>query len=172
MTPLARSANAGVAAALAYLAEQELDRRLLNPRSDDLLLLGGLVTSNAPIRRPLGLAMHLVAGALFGVAFTRVAAPRLPGPEWLRGVMAAQLENAALWPIVMLLDRVHPAVRRGDLARLNRPSYFFQQVLRHLALGATVGLLAGGGPRPGRAGPADADSAGRSERRRLAAVPS
>ena len=171
MRPLVRSASAGVAAALAYLAEQELDRRLLNPRSDDLLL-GGLVTSNTRIRRPLGLAMHLIAGALFGVTFTRVAAPRLRGPDWLRGVVAAQLENAALWPIVVLLDRVHPAVRRGDLARLNRPPYVLQQVLRHVALGATVGLLARGDPRPSRAGPADAHSAGHSERRRLAAVPS
>ena len=150
MIRLARSAAAGAAAALAYLAEQEIDRRLLNPRSDDLLLLGGLVTRDARIWRPLGLAMHLTAGAVFGVAFDRVAARLVPGPGWLRGVVVAQVENAALWPLVALLEPVHPAVRRGMLAPLNRPPYFFQQVLRHLALGATVGLLA---PRPGPAAP-------------------
>ena len=150
MTALARPAAAGVAAALAYLAEQELDRCLMNPRSDDLLLLGGLVTTNRRVWRRLGLAMHLTAGALFGIAYERIAAPVLPGPGWLRGVVTAQVENAVLWPLIVVLDRVHPAVRRGCLAPLNRPVYFLQEVLRHLALGVTVGLLARRAPRTGR----------------------
>lgn len=143
MSNLTPSALAGVAGAFAYLAEQELDRRWLNSRSDDLILLGGMLVSDDRYARLLGLAMHLTAGGLFGVAFGRAMAPRLVGPYWLRGVVAAQIENAALWPLVIFLDRVHPAVRRGSLAPLSRPVYFGQAVLRHLALGATVGLLEG-----------------------------
>ena len=136
-------ATAGVAGALAYLLAQEIDRRVANPRSDDLVLLGGMVTGRAAVWRPLGLVMHLLAGASFGLIFDRVVAPHLSGPSWLRGILMAQLENALLWPIVMLMDRVHPAVRSGDLAPMNRPVYFGQAVWRHLALGAVMGACLG-----------------------------
>ena len=147
MAELARAALAGVAAALAYLVEQELDRRMFNPRSNDLDLLGGMVTADARHRRALGLVIHLLAGASFAVVFDRLVGPRLPGPYWVRGLTMAQLENAVLWPLVPVLDRVHPAVRQGTLAPLSRPAYFVQAVLRHVAFGATLGLLLGHGRR-------------------------
>ena len=141
MGAYARGALAGIVAALVYLAEQELDRRLLNPRSNDLDLLGGMLTDDDRLWRPLGMVMHLAAGASFGVLFDRVLGAHVPGPYWLRGVALAQLENAVLWPVVPVLDRVHPAVGQGTLAPMNRPPYFLQAVLRHLAFGATLGLL-------------------------------
>jgi hypothetical protein len=141
MSRTLRAAQAGVVGALAYLAAQEVDRRIVNPRSDDLILLGGMVTSHERAWRPLGLAMHVLAGASFGLVFEHVVAARLPGPYWLRGVLLGQLENAALWPLVLLLDRHHVAVRRGRLAPMNRPVYFVQAVWRHLALGAVLGAL-------------------------------
>jgi hypothetical protein len=53
---------AGVGGGIAYLAAQELDRRLANnPRSNDLVLLGGLVTSRPSLWRPLGLILHVLA---------------------------------------------------------------------------------------------------------------
>ena len=143
MGPLARPAAAGVAAALAYLAEQEIDRRVIDCRSDDLELLGGLVTSDSRWWPSLGLALHLAAGASFGIIFDRLVAPRLWGPYWLRGVTMAQVENVVLWPVLIVLDRVHPGVRSGRLAPFNRPVYFLQAVLRHLTLGAVLGLLLG-----------------------------
>ena len=146
-TGLGQPALAGVAAALAYLAEQEIDRRLVNPCSNDLDLLGGLVTDDDRFWLPPGLAMHLSAGAAFGIVFDRVIAGRLPGPYWLRGVTMAQVENAALWPLIPILDRVHPAVRRGRLTPMHRRAYFAQAVLRHLALGAALGLLLDPCPR-------------------------
>ena len=151
MTRLVRAALAGVVGALGYLAEQELDRRVVNARSDDLILLGGLVTSEASGWRLIGLGMHLMAGAAFGVVFEAVVAPLLRGPYWLRGIVMGQAENAALWPIVVLVDRFHPAVRSGVLAPLNRPVYFAQSVLRHIALGAVLGLVLGA-PDAGRRG--------------------
>jgi hypothetical protein len=53
----------------------------------------------------------------------------------------AQAENVTLWPLVLLIDRSHVAVRHGELARMNRPIYFWQAVWRHLALGAVLGAL-------------------------------
>ena len=143
MIRLLRASVAGVAGAVAYLVEQELDRRVANPRSDDLVLLGGLVTGRRAAWRPLGLGMHLVAGAVFGVVFEVLVAPLLRGPYWLRGVVMGQVENAVLWPLILLIDRVHPAIRGGTIAPLNRPVYFAQAVLRHAALGAVLGLVLG-----------------------------
>lgn len=134
---------AGVGGGLAYLAAQEVDRRIVNPRSNDLLLLGGLVTNNAAAWRPLGLGLHLLASAAFGLIFETVVAPRLRGPYWLRGIIMAQAENATLWPLVWLIDRSHVAVKRGDLAPLSQPVYFWQAIWRHLALGAVLGALLG-----------------------------
>ena len=143
MTRLLRASMAGVAGALAYLAEQQLDRRVANPRSDDLVLLGGMVTSRPAAWRPLGLVMHLLAGATFGIVFEAVVAPLLRGPYWLRGVVMGQVENLALWPLILIIERVHPAIRNGSLAPMNRPVYFAQAVLRHVALGAVLGLVLG-----------------------------
>jgi hypothetical protein len=137
------AAVAGLAGGLAYLAAQEVDRRLVNPRSDDLLLLGGLVTARQGAWRPLGLVLHLLAAASFGLLFDLVVAPRLPGPYWLRGVLMAQAENVSLWPLVLLINRSHPAVKRGDLGRLTQPTYFVQEAWRHLALGAVLGAVLG-----------------------------
>jgi hypothetical protein len=134
---------AGVGGGIAYLVAQEIDRRLVNPRSNDLVLLGGLVTSRPSVWRPLGLILHLLASASFGLIFEAVVAPRLPGPYWLRGVAMAQAENLTLWPLVLLIDRSHVAIRSGDLARMNRPVYVGQAVWRHFALGAVLGALLG-----------------------------
>jgi hypothetical protein len=134
---------AGLAGGVAYLAAQAIDRRLVNPRSDDLILLGGLVTEREAVWRPLGLVLHLLAAATFGLIFDRLVAPRLPGPYWLRGIVMAQVENTTLWPLMLLINRVHPAVKRGELADLTRPVFFAQEAWRHLALGAVLGLVLG-----------------------------
>jgi hypothetical protein len=141
ISTLVRPALAGVAGSIAYLAEQEIDRRFVNPRSNDLLLVGGFLTQRPTLWLPLGLLGHLSAGAAFGVAFERIVAPWLIGPLWLRGVLMAEAENAVLWPLVSLLDQTHPAVQTGALTPMNRPVYFGQAVLRHAALGAAIGIV-------------------------------
>jgi hypothetical protein len=134
---------AGLGGGIAYLAAQEIDRRVVNPRSNDLVLLGGLVTDRPAIWRPLGLILHLIASASFGLVFDLLVAPRLPGPFWLRGVAMAQFENLTLWPLLLWIDRRHVAVRSGELAPMNRAVYFGQAVWRHVALGAVLGALLG-----------------------------
>lgn len=157
---LGRAFTAGLAGAVAYLAAQELDRRLGNPRSNDMVLLGGLVTGRRSAWVPLGTVLHLLAGASFGLLFEAVVAPRLRGPYWWRGIVMAQAENAALWPLVLVLDRTHPAVASGALARMNRPAYVAQAVWRHLALGAVLGLVLGEPPaRPAATAAAPSDAA-------------
>jgi len=138
---------AGVGAGLAYLAAQEIDRRLVNPNSDDLILVGGFVTRNPGLWRPVGTFNHFFVSVAFAVIYDRLVASRLPGPSWLRGALAFQIENAVTWPLVMLCDRHHPAVRAGVLSPLNRPVYFVQEIWRHLAFGVALGLLLPRSPR-------------------------
>lgn len=138
---LGRAVVAGAAGSLAYLVAQAVDRRIVNPRSDDVVLIGGMFTSRAPARGVIGLILHMLGGVSLGLLFETIVSRRLPGPSWLRGIVMVQIENALVFPIVVLLDRFHPAIRAGELAPVTSRIYFAQQAWRHLALGAVMGAL-------------------------------
>jgi hypothetical protein len=135
--------SAGLAGAVAYLFAQEVDRRVGDPRANDLVLIGGMFTRQRRAGLTIGLILHLLGGVSLGLVFERGAAQRLWGPYWLRGIVMVQIESASLWPICILLDRFHPLIRSGELAPLTTPAGFLQQAWRHLALGAVIGVLLG-----------------------------
>ncbi|HEX2044431.1 MAG TPA: hypothetical protein VHF23_02250, partial [Gaiellaceae bacterium] len=99
-------------------------------------LLGALLT-RGPAWRTVGLAAHLVNGAVFGLAFA-AAGGRGPG----RGVLAAQAENLGLWPAMALVDRLHPDRRTGAWPPLlrNRRVFAYEAAV-HLVFGAVLGAL-------------------------------
>ncbi|MEA2309014.1 MAG: hypothetical protein QOG41_286 [Thermoleophilaceae bacterium] len=133
-----RGALAGSIAATVWAAQQPLDKRLFDSDYDDTELLGKLVT-RGPEWRPIGLALHLQNGALFGAAYA-LGKPFIPGPPVLRGVVAALAEHAATWPSMRLVERYHPA--RGELGSLwgNRRA-LAQATWRHALFGAVLGAL-------------------------------
>jgi len=103
-----RGAAAGVVAAAAWAAGEPVLRRLARTPYSDVRLLGRAVTRRRgwPLA---GVALHLANGALFGAAFGRV------GLRGMRaGIVAAELENLALWPAFVVVDRVHPDRREGN----------------------------------------------------------
>ena len=134
---LARSATAGTLAAAVWAAQQPLDKRIFRCAYDDVELLGKLVAHDR--RWPLaGILMHLGNGALFGAAYT-IIEPRLPGPGWARGLLAAQIENFGLWPLGRLSDRHHPA--RDELPRLGGNGRALAQATwRHTIFGLVLGV--------------------------------
>jgi hypothetical protein len=133
---------AGLAGSAAYLAAQAVDIAATRERTDDVALLGMLATRRDPWWRVLGLGAHFVNGALLGTLYARFAHDRLPGPPWLRGTAAAQVENLVLWlALIRPLDRVHPGIRAGRLPTYDRPAPFAQSVWRHLAYGAALGAV-------------------------------
>ena len=138
------AAIAGAAGAGAYLAEMAIDLPLLDCPTDDLLLLGGLVTRDPRIWPILGGAMHFANGVALAQVYATVQ-DRLPGPPWARGILFTLIENTVFWGIVPLFDRYHPAIREGKLPKMNRPVPFLQQVLRHIAYGAVLGVVYGRG---------------------------
>ena len=131
-----RAAAAGAAAAAAWVVAEPAIRRVLGGPHRELRLVGGLL---APERAwlPVGLAVHLANGAAFGIAFDR-----LGGRGIRAAVVAAQVENAALWPAMALVDRLHPDVRSGHWPPLTRnPRAAAQEVAGHLVFGVVLGGL-------------------------------
>lgn len=131
---------AGVFASAAYLAEMAVDLSLIDYPTNDLLLLGGPFSQDRRVWSLLGTGLHFTFGITLAQVYGKVWR-RLPGPPWLRGVIFTMIENTLLWVAVPLFDRFHPAIRRGDLPKMNRPVPFLQQVLRHIAYGAVLGIV-------------------------------
>lgn len=131
-------AFAGALAAALWAVQQPLDRRLFDCDYDDTALLGKLVTREREWL-PIGVALHLQNGALFGAVYAQLR-PFLPGPPIVRGLVAGLAEHAASWPFVGLADRHHPA--RRDLPRLaGNARALAQATWRHVLFGVTLGLV-------------------------------
>ena len=132
-----RGAASGAVAAAIWAAQQPLDKRVFASRYDDVELLGRAVTSTRWY--PVGLAMHVGNGALFGAVYANLRSA-LPLPAALRGPTAALLEHLASWPLGRVSDRVHPA--RAQLPQLTGDRAAFLQALwRHLLFGLVLGEL-------------------------------
>jgi hypothetical protein len=131
-----RAAVAGSVAAGAWAAAEPLLRRATGGYHSQARLIGGLVAPDGD-GRAVGMAVHLGNGAMFGVAFER-----LGGGGGCRGVIAAETENALLWPLTVVLDRLHPDVRSGVWPPMARNRHAFaQEVLGHAVFGAVLGGL-------------------------------
>ncbi len=121
------------AAALWALAEPSL-QRLAGTAYSDVRLLGKLVR-RGPGWRVAGTALHTVNGAAFALAFDGLG---LRG--WRQGVLAAEAENALLWPAMALVQRIHPDCRSGEWPPLvSDRRVFAQAVLAHALFGALLG---------------------------------
>ncbi len=133
-----RGGVAGAVAAVVMTLEQPVDKRLFDSKYDDVEILGKLVTRGDDWQ-PIGLALHVQNGAIFGVAYARLK-PSLPGPAVLRGLLAGLIEHVAAWPLTALFDRYHPA--RKELPKLAaNPRAFDQATIRHAVFGIVLGLL-------------------------------
>ena len=136
-----RGALAGAVASTVWWAQQRADMRAFGVPYDDAELLGTGVLPGAPERvsGPVGVALHVANGALFGAVYAHVA-PRVPLPAWARGPAAGLGEHLASWPAVTLVDRFHPARDRLPTLSGNRAA-FAQATWRHLLFGVVLGEL-------------------------------
>ena len=121
-----------------WAATEPFDKPVFRCDYSDVELLGKAVTRGR-LWRPVGLAMHVSNGALFGVVYALVV-DRLPGPRPLRGVLAGMLEHLGSWPGVALTDRFHPARDQLVTMKGNRNA-FRQATWRHLLFGAALGVF-------------------------------
>lgn len=124
---------AGTAAAAIWAAAEPALGRVFGTPYRDIRLLEGLLGGS----RAAALVAHLANGAVFGALFARAG-----GQGLLRGVLAAQAENLALWPAMAVVDRVHPDRRNGSWPPLLRNGRVFAyEVAAHALFGAVLGLL-------------------------------
>jgi hypothetical protein len=133
-----RGAVSGAVAAAVWALQQPLDKLVFSSRYDDVELLGKAFTRDAGWL-PIGLGIHMADGALFGAVYANVA-PAIPVSPKLRGPVAALTEHLALWPLVALTDRLHPARHELPKLRGNRAAYL-QAAWRHLLFGIVLGEL-------------------------------
>ena len=125
-------------AAAAWAVAEPLASRLLRPPPgySDVRLLGAVVTQGRAWR-PVGVALHLGNGAVFGLVFER-----LGGRGVGQGMLAAQVENLALWPSMALADRLHPDRESGVWPPLlGKGRVFAYEAAVHGVFGAVLGLL-------------------------------
>jgi hypothetical protein len=133
-----RGAVCGAVAAAVWAVQQPLDKLVFGCDYDDVELLGKAVTRSDGWY-PVGFAMHLQNGALFGAVYANLA-PALPLPPAVRGPAAGLFEHVALWPLAALTDRLHPA--RKELPKLTGSRRAFAQAAwRHLLFGLVLGEL-------------------------------
>jgi hypothetical protein len=125
-------------AAAVWALQQPLDKLAFGCDYDDVELLGRALTRGESWY-PVGLAVHMANGVVFGAAYANLA-PSLPLPAPLRGPAAALAEHAGLWPLVALTDRLHPAREELPKLRGNRRA-FAQAAWRHLLFGILLGEL-------------------------------
>ena len=142
MTPRARSALAGAAAAVAWGLAEPIDKRVLRSDFSDIALLGKAVTRGRGWRAT-GYAMHAVNGAAFGLAFHELR-KRVPVDQRRLALGAALGENLALWPLMWVVDRRHPARGQPGLPTplLTNPRAFLQENVRHALFGVLLGRWA------------------------------
>jgi hypothetical protein len=142
VSPAARAAAAGAAAAGVWALLEPLDRRLFRWDYSDVAVLGKLVTRS---RRwwAIGLAWHLANGAVFGLVFDRVR-QHVEVDDRTLALSLAMLEHVALYPTSALVDRYHPASGQPGVARLVSFRAFTQATARHAVFGHALGRLATG----------------------------
>jgi len=130
------AAVAGATAAAVWIAVEPVTRRLTGGSHRELRLISGTLAGKRG-GTALGLAVHLANGAVFGVAFRR-----LGGHGVRQAVIAAQAENAILWPGMAIVDRVHPDVRSGAWPMLVADrGAILQEIGGHVVFGAVLGAL-------------------------------
>ena len=140
MSPRARAAAGGAAAATAWALLEPLDARLFRSHYSDVALLGKLVTRRRGWRAA-GFAMHAANGAAFGLLFHELRRRSSRDPRRL-ALGLALVENVALYPLGALVDRHHPARGDRDLPPLLSKRVFAQETFRHAVFGVLLGRLA------------------------------
>lgn len=131
---------AGALGAALWAAQQPIDKRVLRVGYDDVELLGRAVRPEPGANwQPVGWAMHVANGAVFGLAYSelRRRSPRIS--PMVSAPAMALAEHLALYPLSIIVDRHHPA--RPDLPRTFGGREFAAATWRHAILGVVLGAL-------------------------------
>ena len=133
--------GAALIAGLAFVAEEMIDERLLQPVYSDMKLLGYAVTRKSPQWWIAALIMHEFNSLLFALVYSRIIGPYLPGKGWRRGLLMAMIEGNGLWPFVYVMNGIHPGIKSGAMPPIGGWRDILAGELRHIAFGVVLGWL-------------------------------
>ena len=134
-------AAAGAVAATVWAFLEPLDKRIFRCDYSDVAVLGKAVT-RGPGWPAVGLALHALNGAVFGLTFA-AARRRVPVEPKRLALGMALAEHVALYPLTYFVDRYHPARgEKGVPPLLTNARAFGQATVRHAVFGLLLGRLA------------------------------
>lgn len=136
----ARSAAAGAVATAVWALQEPLDTRIVRHDYSDVALLGKLVTRGR-CWWPVGFALHVTNGAVFGLVFDE-ARRRIGGDQRRLALAMALGEHLALFSLGAVVDRHHPARGEPGLAPMFSKRAFVLATWRHALFGRLLGRLA------------------------------
>jgi len=127
-------------AAAVWAVQEPLDQRLFRCDYSDVAVLGKAVARGRHWWTA-GLVIHAANGVVFGLVYDGLRRRTRTGPVRL-AVALALVEHLALFPLVHVVDRVHPAGGEEGVPTLagNRRA-FAQATWRHALFGAVLGGL-------------------------------
>ncbi|HEY7147875.1 MAG TPA: hypothetical protein VH420_00370 [Gaiellaceae bacterium] len=130
---------AGVVGTLVWSALEPLDRRVFRHDYSDVAVLGKAFTRGRGWL-PLGVALHAVNGAVFGLVYYELA-ERVRRDRRRLALELALAEHLALFSTGALVDRYHPARGEPGVEKLLSVPAFCQAVVRHALFGKILGRL-------------------------------
>jgi hypothetical protein len=130
-----RGALAGAAAAGIWNAYDPLLKRVFASPYADSEVLGPFITTGR-YEWLANLVTHMGGGAAFGFAFERIG-----GRGVRAGVAAAVVENTVLWPVIGLLEPIHPKRKSGEWPPLlTNGRAFLSATVGHAIFGVLLGI--------------------------------
>jgi hypothetical protein len=138
-----KAALAGALATVTYSLAMEGDKFLLNNRFSDVHFIMGIVAGRKQEKHFWLLAwlLHFLNGVALAEIYAAIFKRLLPGPNWLKGTLFSEIFITGAWGLTPLADKYHPLIKDGEIPQLANWKAFYQNLLRHLVFGLTLGLI-------------------------------
>jgi hypothetical protein len=138
-----KAATTGLIATIVYTIFMEGDKFLIGNRFSDVRFIEGMIEGKKQTSKGAALAwiLHLLNGIVLAEIYAAVVKRFLPGPNWLKGTLFGEIFIASVWWLTPLADKYHPLIKSGEMPRLANWRAFWQNSIRHIAFGLTLGLL-------------------------------
>lgn len=139
-----QAALVGLLATIAYSIAMEGDMSLTGNRFSDVRFIQGLFGRKAAEEKRfllLAWLLHLLNGVALAELYAAFVKRFLPGPDWFKGALFAELFISGAWALTPLADKYHPLIQNGELPRLASRLSFLQNLTRHLVFGLVLGIL-------------------------------
>ncbi|GHO88981.1 DUF6789 family protein [Dictyobacter formicarum] len=138
-----KAALIGLVATAAYSIAMEGDKFLVGNRFSDVRFIQGLIEGEKKTRgiTTLSWVIHFLNGAALAEIYAAVLKRFLPGPDWLKGAIFGEIFIVSAWWLTPLADKHHPLIKSNELPKLANWTSFWQNIVRHLVFGLTLGLL-------------------------------